>query len=145
MKRKKCATGGPIGITGYQTGGPIEPKYQTLGNIKFDSNKAKNQNGVLSVTDVNTGKDFGVVRNPDGSYRWFNPAKEKIPSQVEYSKNFYKDFINSKQYPKINDVRTLTDLEADLAKTPDFKNRPSDIQEMYRTGMEWDKAKAFEE
>jgi hypothetical protein len=43
---------------------------QTCGNITFDSNKARQGNGNLIVQDINTGKDFGVNRNDDGSYRF---------------------------------------------------------------------------
>lgn len=54
----------------YQTGGPIKPNIQRLGNIEFDSNTArKGQYGNLIVTDIKTGKEFGVVRKKDGTYR----------------------------------------------------------------------------
>ena len=40
------------------------PNLQTVGNIKFDSNKIrKSPNGTLIATDINTGKDYGVVRD----------------------------------------------------------------------------------
>ena len=129
-----------------QEGGNVKPNIQKLGKIEFDSNTAINQNGVLTVTDTKTKKDFNVVRNPDGTYGWFNPKKDKIPSQVDYSKKFYKDFINSKQYYKINRVTSEAELEADLIKKdPNFTKKPADIQEMYREGMEWDKAREFEQ
>lgn len=57
--------------------------YETfikLGNIEFNSNLArqssKNQ-GVLIVKDVNTGKDYGVVRNANGSYNFYNGSNNK--------------------------------------------------------------------
>lgn len=57
----------------YQNGGPITPNYQTLGNIKFDSNKARTgEYGQLIVKDENSGKDFGVVRGKDGSYDYWH-------------------------------------------------------------------------
>jgi len=88
------------------------------------------------VTDISTGKDYGVVRNSDGSYRWFNPEKEKLPSQVDYSKNYYKDFINSPQYPKINSVKSLVDLEKQLrVDYPDIDTYPADIAAYFREGM----------
>lgn len=63
MKKKK-----------YNNGGPIEPNIQTLGNIKFDSNTSRRGNdGEMIVKDINTGKDYGVIRKPDGSYTWYNP------------------------------------------------------------------------
>lgn len=57
-------------INHYATGGPTTPNYQTLGNIKFDSNTVrKAPEGYLIARDEKTGKDFGVVRNNDGTYR----------------------------------------------------------------------------
>lgn len=59
----------------YQTGGPVTPNIQKLGNIEFDSNKArKGKYGNLIVTDIGSGKEYGVVRKKDGSYRWFKPG-----------------------------------------------------------------------
>lgn len=53
-----------------QTGGTVKPNIQKLGDIEFDSNTAKpHPEGYLIVKDNKTGKDFGVVRNSDGSYR----------------------------------------------------------------------------
>jgi RHS repeat-associated protein len=40
------------------------PNLQTVGNIKFDSNKIRiSPKGTLIATDINTGKDYGVVRD----------------------------------------------------------------------------------
>jgi hypothetical protein len=52
-----------------QKGGTVKPNIQKLGDIEFDSNTARQSDGYLIVKDNKTGKDFGVVRNSDGSYR----------------------------------------------------------------------------
>ncbi len=50
---------------------------QKVGNVKFDSNKVrKSKNGVLIAKDINTGKNYGVVRNKDGSYKFYNSSKK---------------------------------------------------------------------
>ena len=55
----------------YGTGGPVTPNWQTVGHIKFDSNKARQgKHGNLIVTDVNSGRDYGVVRKSNGSYEF---------------------------------------------------------------------------
>lgn len=73
MKKKK-----------YQQGGPITPNYQTLGNIRFDSNISRpGPDGQMVVKDINTGKDFGIIRNDDGSYRYYSPRK-KLQDNVEF-------------------------------------------------------------
>lgn len=54
----------------YQTGGLIKPNIQKLGDIEFDSNKGQDAGGFQIVKDIKTGKDFSVLRNNDGSYRW---------------------------------------------------------------------------
>lgn len=70
----------------YKDGGPVEPNYQTLGNIKFDSNTSRpGSDGQQIVKDINTGKDFGVIRNNDGSYRWYSQKKLKDNVNVEVS------------------------------------------------------------
>jgi len=54
------------------TGRSFAPNTQALGNIRFDSNTARQgPNGQMIVTDMRTGKDFGVVRQQDGSYDWY--------------------------------------------------------------------------
>jgi len=47
--------------------------------ISFDSNKARKRKGYLIVRDIKTKKDYGVVRNTDGtgSYRFYEGAKKK--------------------------------------------------------------------
>lgn len=65
-------------LSADKKGQVYKPNLQKLGNIKFDSNTAKEgDNGQLIVTDINTGKDFGVVRNKDGSYTWYTPTNKK--------------------------------------------------------------------
>lgn len=68
-----------------------EPNIQKLGNITFDSNKSRKlEDGTIVVKDIKTGKDFGVVRNTDGSYDWYVPnsgtyiptvTDQKIPNR----------------------------------------------------------------
>jgi molecular chaperone GrpE (heat shock protein) len=57
------------------------PRMQSLGNIKFDSNQArKGSDGNLIVQDVNSGKDYGVVRKSDGTYDWYRgSAGKEVP------------------------------------------------------------------
>lgn len=65
-------------LSADKKGQVYKPNLQKLGNIEFDSNTAKEgDNGQLIVTDINTGKDFGVVRNKDGSYTWYTPTNKK--------------------------------------------------------------------
>lgn len=57
----------------YQNGGNI----QKLGHIQFDSNlsqeigETKRHNPILQVK-ANDGNDYKVIRNDDGSYRWYD-------------------------------------------------------------------------
>lgn len=75
--------------TGYQSGGPIKPNIQTLGNIKFDSNKArKGKFGNLIVQDINSGKEFGVYRKPNGSYEFLNTKDTVKPWENWNPKNW---------------------------------------------------------
>lgn len=62
----------------YQTGGPVEPNYQTLGDIKFDSNKIRKVNGILVAKDVNSGKDYGVLRQNDGTYDFYRGVSQEL-------------------------------------------------------------------
>jgi hypothetical protein len=55
----------------------VSGNYQNLGNIRFDSDTAipvMKSDGktidYLIVQDLNTGKDYGVNRNENGSYSW---------------------------------------------------------------------------
>lgn len=50
----------------------IKQNLQKVGNVTFDSNKARqSDNGNLIVTDIKTGKDYGVTRNEEnGSYNF---------------------------------------------------------------------------
>ena len=51
---------------------------QKVGNVTFDSNKIrKGKNGVLIAKDINTGKDYGVIRNKDGTYKFYNSTKSQ--------------------------------------------------------------------
>lgn len=57
--------------------------YQKVGNVVFDSDKVKkssNVKGVLIATNLqkgeNYGKEYGVIRNKDGSYSFYNPKKK---------------------------------------------------------------------
>jgi hypothetical protein len=51
---------------------------QKVGNITFDSNKVrKGKNGILIATDVKTGKEYGVVRQKDGSYEFHKNNNKK--------------------------------------------------------------------
>ena len=52
---------------------------QKLGNIAFDSNKARQSkvSDNLIVKDLNTGKDFGVLRQDDGSYSFIKDDSVK--------------------------------------------------------------------
>lgn len=51
---------------------------QKVGNITFDSNKVrKGKNGILIATDVKTGKEYGVVRQKDGSYNFHKNNNNK--------------------------------------------------------------------
>jgi hypothetical protein len=72
-----------VGQTKPAPAAPTKPaNMQTLGNIKFDSNLArKGSYGNLIVQDVNSGKDYGVVRKKDGSYDWYKEGMQ-IPAQV---------------------------------------------------------------
>jgi RHS repeat-associated protein len=47
------------------------PNIQTLGNIQFDSNLARNCGDHLIVRDINSGNDFGVVRKENGCYEFY--------------------------------------------------------------------------
>ena len=86
----------------HATGGPITPNYQTLGNIKFDSNKTKWKNGVLVAKDEISGKDYGVVRENSGSYRFYNEKTDRPLDDVEKIRSFYKGWIDSSIYDNIN-------------------------------------------
>ena len=73
----------------YQTGGPVEPNIQTLGNIKFDSNKArKGKYGNLIVQDIVTGKDYGVYRKSDGAYEFLDTSNKVRPWESINPKNW---------------------------------------------------------
>ena len=51
---------------------------QKLGKITFNSDDARmSKNGVLIFKDINTGKDYGVVRNKDGSYDFYKGKGKK--------------------------------------------------------------------
>lgn len=97
----------------YAYGGPIErdnthvsPKatanrvLQKLGDIRFYSDETRTApEGYLIAKDVNSNKDFGVLRNQDGTYRFYDPNKDRlIANSNSESKNFYKDYLNSAFY-----------------------------------------------
>jgi hypothetical protein len=49
---------------------PKAPNIQRLDDIVFDSDKARRFEDKLVVKDLVTGKDYGVVRNENGSYSY---------------------------------------------------------------------------
>ena len=99
----------------FDKGGPIEPNIQTVGNIKFDSNKSRRaEEGHMIVNDIASKKDYGVVRNTDGSYRFYDDSKDKAMSEEQSVKKFYSDFISSSQYVKINGEKSAEEIKAML-------------------------------
>jgi RHS repeat-associated protein len=46
------------------------PNLQRCGDVLFDSNQARPGKGNMIVRDLRSGKDFGINRNDDGSYRF---------------------------------------------------------------------------
>lgn len=82
IQQQEMITGRSNG-THFQKGGPIEPNWQTAGDLKFDSNKARIENGFIHVTDIKTGKERKVLRNNDGSYRrltWADVLDDELRS-----------------------------------------------------------------
>lgn len=75
----------------YQTGGSV----QSLGDIKFDSDKARQKDNYLIVKDIKSKKDFGVQRNPDGTYRFYNKNKP-----FEYEQDYITEWFNSPETKK---------------------------------------------
>jgi RHS repeat-associated protein len=61
----------------------VDANIQKLGGIEFDSNLAKpvkdatGKTKYLIVQDLNTGKDYGVTRNDNGSYSFYDDTNEK--------------------------------------------------------------------
>jgi hypothetical protein len=97
----------------------MEPNKQKIksSNIEFDSNKVrKGDFDQLIVKDINTGKDYGVVRNDDGSYDFWkgrpDRPKEEIAPASKYmnvSEN-YSRWINDnlfKTQPKGVNLRGI--------------------------------------
>lgn len=110
IQQQEMITGRSDG-THFQKGGPIEPNIQTVGNIKFDSNKSRRaEEGHMIVNDMTSKKDYGVVRNTDGSYRFYDQSKDKPMSEEQNIKKYYSDFISSKQYDKINGEKSLQEV-----------------------------------
>jgi len=126
----------------FQVGG--SPNVQKAGNITFDSNTAKNKNGVLTVTDLETKKPVQVVRNTNGTYKLFEGTT--LPTEEEYAKDFYTKFIQSPQYNEINKTKTKAQLTADLRKErPDlFTPEKATLLPSYTQGLDWDTAGDFE-
>lgn len=111
IQQQEMITGRSDG-THFQKGGPIEPNIQTVGNIKFDSNKSRRaEEGHMIVNDMVSKKDYGVVRNTDGSYRFYDGSKDKAMSEEQSVKKFYSDFISSSQYVKINGEKSAEEIK----------------------------------
>lgn len=128
----------------YQQGGNI----QTLGNITFDSNKAVQGNyGNLIVTDINTKKDYGVIRKEDGSYDFYRPHNQGNKSTEQHLKDYYKKYINSSEYYNINQVVPLDSLKARARRNfPDTYGpnaTPTDVKYV-ESGIDWDISRNFE-
>lgn len=56
----------------------------TLDHITFDSDKARTREGYLIVRDLETGKDYGVIRNEDGSYDWKRSTTDLEAETTKY-------------------------------------------------------------
>lgn len=107
----------------YQSGGSVKPNYQTLGKIIFDSNEAKDTGkGYLIVKDKKTGKDFGVQRNANGTYRYYNEKNPYKPER-DYIENWFSSPVTKSRYEKSGGIGGYSD-ELDIqdaiasAKTP---------------------------
>ncbi|MFN6378639.1 MAG: RHS repeat-associated core domain-containing protein [Flavobacteriales bacterium] len=61
----------------------VDANIQKLGGVEFDSNLAKpvkdstGKTKYLIVQDLNTGKDYGVTRNDNGSYSFYDDKNEE--------------------------------------------------------------------
>lgn len=98
------------GTLGYQNGGPIKPNYQILGNIKFDSNKGRqNPDGSFIVKDEITGKDFGVLRNEDGSYKFLRTYLGPMSEEQAIKKYGKKVDVKNKTQTAFNFYNLLPD------------------------------------
>lgn len=61
---------------------------------------------MLVAKDENSGKDYGVVRETDGSYRFFDDKKDKPVDDIGRIQKYYSDFIKSDKYAEINNTPT---------------------------------------
>lgn len=80
---------------------PDKQNIQELEHIKFDSNKAKKGSyGNLIVKDIDSNKDYGVVRKTDGSYEFWNESnrEEAFTREVERQRRNYLEYVNSDLY-----------------------------------------------
>lgn len=73
----------PYNWKNFQSGGNI----QKLGNISFDSDKATQGKGYLNVVDLKSRLPYKVIRNDDGSYRFYqeNPTPQVVSSGLKDS------------------------------------------------------------
>lgn len=80
----------------FADGGPINPNIQKVGNITFDSNKSRpsKDKSHMIVTDINTGKDYGVNRKEDGTYAFY----ENFENDVKQVKDYYKKHLPADSY-----------------------------------------------
>lgn len=112
-----------INIKSYQKGGPVTPNYQTLGNIKFDSNTSRRgPYGQMIVKDEFTGKDFGVVRNSNGTYNFYDGKDRVLNTKYEFA-----PLPTSKYEPGLRQI-VNSPQEAffrDYIKSPKFDERAS--------------------
>lgn len=97
---------------GLMVNDPTKPSIQKIGNLFFDSNqsvqlkykigniemdmKDKFGNPILSAK-ANDGKEYKIIRNKDGSYRFFNDSDidTKEVSAMEFMADKYEQYPNS--------------------------------------------------
>lgn len=95
---REHATGGPLdpGYMDYNAPANTTQNIQKLGNITFNSNLArKGKFGQLNVKDIATGKDYAVLRNDDGTYRYFTAEDRPKYHAAEVARQQVIDNLNS--------------------------------------------------
>jgi hypothetical protein len=100
-----------------------EENIQKLGDIEFDSNKAKKTkiDGVLAVKDIKSGKQYGVVRKEDGSYEFYKGANESLLLEADKGLGHPIDVFSNGTMHALMGVVSITVAPFGLLGGPGYK------------------------